>query len=188
MSWSSAISWPSPPARRRTSISATIRIISTGGVDWASDVDPEVVARIRAIPDEVEQQKAFMAEARRYILDHPGAFVRMMGMKFLRFWNVVPNADSYQGLAFKLISALTFGPILLLAIAAAFGRFAPFGRLLPIYLLIAFFTLIHIVTIASLRYRLPLEPFLIVMAAEPLRRVLEFARVCLPGGAGRKTA
>jgi hypothetical protein len=42
--------------------------------------------------------------------------------------------------------------------------------LLPIGLLMAYFTFVHAVTIASLRYRLPLEPFLIVLAAEPLAR------------------
>jgi len=48
--------------------------------------------------------------------------------------------------------------------------------LLPIYLLIGYFTLVHVVTIASLRYRLPIEPFLIVMAAYPIGRMAEAAR------------
>lgn len=160
----------------------------TGGISWGKDVDPAVVARIRAITDEVDQQKAFMAEAVRYIIAHPGNFVRMMGVKFLRFWNIVPNADTYQGLAFKLISALTFGPVLLLAIACAVGRCAPFGRLSPIYLLIAFFTLVYTVTIASLRYRLPLEPFLIVLAAEPLRRVFAFLVARISRAPGEQTS
>ncbi len=157
-----------------------------GGIRWGADVDPAVVARIRAIPDEVERQKAFIAEAKRYIVAHPAAFIRLMGMKFLRFWNVVPNADAYEGVAFKLISVLSFGPVLLLAIVGAFQRWTLFSRLLPIYLLIAFFTLLHVVTIASLRYRLPLEPFLIVLAAEPLCRVITFGRTRLHRGTDRQ--
>ena len=158
-----------------------------GGIRWDTDVDPAVVARITAIPDEVARQKAFMAEVERYILAYPATFVRMMGVKFLRFWNVVPNADSYQGLSFKLLSALTFGPVLLLAVVAALGRFAPFGRALPIYLLIAFVTLLHIATIASLRYRLPLEPFLIVLAAGPFSRAIDFVRARLSRQAGQSS-
>jgi hypothetical protein len=35
----------------------------------------------------------------------------------------------------------------------------------PIFLLVGFLTAVHMVTIGSIRYRLPLEPFLLVIAA-----------------------
>jgi hypothetical protein len=46
------------------------------------------------------------------------------------------------------------------------------GLLAPIYLLIGYFTIVHIVTIASLRYRLPLEPLLVLLAVGPIAQAV----------------
>jgi hypothetical protein len=46
---------------------------------------------------------------------------------------------------------------------------------------VAYFTTLHVVTIASLRYRLPLEPFLIAMASAPVAAI---ARRALGSRAG----
>jgi 4-amino-4-deoxy-L-arabinose transferase-like glycosyltransferase len=49
------------------------------GINTVTDVDPEVVGRLRAIPDEVDRQRAFAAEAIRYIVADPVAFAQRMG-------------------------------------------------------------------------------------------------------------
>ena len=67
-----------------------------------------------------------------------------------------------------MITALSFGPILVLALISASSLRKLFRTLLPVYLLFAYLTAVHVVTIASLRYRLPLEPFLILLAAKQL--------------------
>jgi 4-amino-4-deoxy-L-arabinose transferase-like glycosyltransferase len=138
-----------------------------GGIDWASDVEPDVFARIQAMP-ELERQRAFNQAAGDFIKAHPGDVLRLAMKKFVRFWNVVPNASEFRSQLYSLLSAFSFGPVLVLALVCA-GRWWRQWRLLaPIYLVIGYFTLLHTVTIASLRYRLPLEPLLIVMASEPL--------------------
>src|SRR4029079_13126887 len=88
--------------------------------------------------------------------------------KFVRLWNIVPNAEQFSGSWYKLITVLSFGPILALALVSAFSLRQQFRTLLPVYLLFAYFTAVHVITIASLRYRLPLEPFLILLAAKPI--------------------
>jgi hypothetical protein len=143
-----------------------------GGIDWAHDTDPQRVAAINAIASETERGRAFTAEAVKYILQEPGVFVERMGQKFLRYWNPAPNASAFRSIFFILISAGSFGPILLLALVSAVRNRHRFGALSPIYLLIGYFTLVHIVVIASLRYRLPLEPFLILLASEPMAKVI----------------
>jgi hypothetical protein len=70
------------------------------------------------------------------------------------------------------VSALTVGPVLALALLCAVRRWRQWRMLAPIYLIVGYFTLVHVVTIASLRYRLPLEPLLIVLAAEPIGATL----------------
>ncbi len=134
------------------------------GIDWLTDVDPVEARHLMEIPDEIARQRAFGAAAMDYIESDPAGFVRRMGLKFLRFWNVVPNALEYRGVGYQLVSAASFCPVLLLAIASAVICRRRTVALLPIYLLVVYFSLLHMVTIASLRYRLPLEPFLIMLA------------------------
>jgi hypothetical protein len=137
------------------------------GIDWRSDVDLDLVARLRAIPDELERQRAYGREATAYIAADPKAFAVRMRLKLLRFWNIVPNAAEYSGAAYRFISILSFGPVLLLAFAALLIWWRRFVDFAPIVLTIVYFTALHMVVIASLRYRLPLEPLLIVLASGP---------------------
>jgi 4-amino-4-deoxy-L-arabinose transferase-like glycosyltransferase len=66
-------------------------------------------------------------------------------------------------------SLLSYAPVLLLAGVFVVRRGVGDGRRLsPILLYVAFLTAVHLITIASVRYRLPLEPFLIVLAMAAL--------------------
>lgn len=139
-----------------------------GGIDWSTDVQRDVVSRIEAIPGELERQREYNKAAVAYIKSEPVVFIQNAAKKFVRFWNIVPNAEQFSGGWYRLITALSFGPILVLALVSAFSRRKQFWTLLPVYLLFAYFTAVHVITIASLRYRLPLEPFLILLAAKPI--------------------
>ena len=126
-----------------------------------------------AIPDELEQQRKFYRLAIDYIEANPGAFFRVAAKKFLRFWNFVPNATEFKARSYSLVSAASFGPVLLLALACALRWWRRWRSFAPIYLMIGYFTLLHVVVIASLRYRLPIEPLLIVMAAGLLAELID---------------
>lgn len=139
-----------------------------GGIDWATNVERARVAAIATLPDELARQRAFGKAARDYIVNNPGIFLRNAATKFVRFWNVIPNADQFRGGFYATISAISFGPVLALAIVAALRLHRQWRMLAPIYLIVGYFTFVHVVTIASLRYRIPLEPLLIVLATEPL--------------------
>ena len=138
------------------------------GIDWSTDVQPDVVARIEALPGELDRQREYNKAALAYIASEPGAFIQNAAKKLIRFWNIVPNAQQYSSGWYRWITALSFGPILVLALVSAVAERRRFATLLPVYLLFAYFTAVHTITIASLRYRLPLEPFLILLAARPI--------------------
>lgn len=144
-----------------------------GGIDWATNVEPDVVAKILALPNEVERQRAFGKVAMDYIKDHPAAFVSAAAKKFMRFWNVVPNAREFNSSLYSLISAASFGPILVLSLIGAMRRWRQWRVFAPLYLIVGYFTVVHVITIASLRYRLPIEPILVLLAAEPLAALIE---------------
>ncbi len=145
---------------------------TSGGIDWGKDVDPAVVARIDALPNEIQRQRAYGAEAVRYITGNPVAFLRLVGLKFIRFWNIVPNASEFGKSIYRIISIASFGPVLILSIVSAIIWRRRLLAFAPLLLLFAYFTIVHVVTIASLRYRLPIEPFLIALAAAPVGTVL----------------
>jgi hypothetical protein len=146
------------------------------GIDWKSDVDSAVAAKILAIPDELQRQHAFAATALNYIMQNPAAFLRTAGKKFVRFWNIVPNAAEFRTGLYSIISAASFGPILVLALIGAVRQWRQWRLLAPLYLIIGYFSLVYMVTIASIRYRLPLEPLLIILAAEPLAAAVQSIR------------
>ena len=146
------------------------------GVDWSQDVEPDVVTRIKALPDEISRQRAFANAAAAYIKDNPAVFLQSAVKKFIRFWNTVPNAAEFRSKIYVFISAASFGPVLAFAIACAVRWHRQWRMLVPFYLIIGYFTLLHVVTIASLRYRLPIEPLLIIMAAEPLSASIDWIR------------
>ncbi|MDB5864775.1 MAG: hypothetical protein JWO70_2581 [Betaproteobacteria bacterium] len=137
------------------------------GNEWDRDADEPFVASTRALP-ELERDRRYKARAIEYMQAEPMQFVRNAGHKFVRFWNVVPNHESFRQGAYGWVIALSYGPALVLAIAAAWLYRNRWRRLLPIYALMAYFTFVHVVTISSLRYRLPLEPFLVIFAAGAL--------------------
>ncbi|MCC7348038.1 MAG: hypothetical protein IT538_11625, partial [Variibacter sp.] len=133
--------------------------------DWAVD---ETGRDMRAIANELERAQAFRDRALAYIAADPAGFVRRAAIKFLTFWNLFPNAALYQSPVYRLVGLLSFAPVLLLAIASFFLARTSLLLLLPFLLLALYMTALHVVTIASIRYRLPLEPLMIALAGAPL--------------------
>lgn len=149
----------------------------TGSANWLTDVNPDVVTRLVGISGEVDRQRAFGREASEYIFANPQAFVHGMGLKFLRFWNVVPNAEEFNGLTYRLLSLASFAPTLVLSIICVVIWRRKLLLFAPLLLLFAYFTVLHTITIASLRYRLPLEPFLIALASAPVAMTIRAIKV-----------
>jgi hypothetical protein len=146
------------------------------GIDWASDVESEFVAKYLSMPDEIERQRVFKEAAINYIKNNPITFLRAAFKKFTRFWNIVPNAAEYKTGLYSIISALSFGPVLALALICAGTCWRQWRQIAPFYVVIGYFTFVHIVTIASLRYRFPLEPILIILAADPITATIAYFR------------
>lgn len=139
-------------------------------VDWDTDVEHAFVAAIDRLP-ELERDRRFHERAMAYIRDEPVQFIHNAWRKFIRFWNIFPNHELHRQGAQLWIIAASYGPVLVLGLLAVWLYRDRWRWLLPIYALIAYFTLVHMVTIASIRYRLPLEPFLVVFAAGAIARL-----------------
>lgn len=106
------------------------------------------------------------AAAVAWALGYPGQVLRLMGVKFLRMWNVWPNEPAFRGWWVRCVVLIGYVPLM---IAAAWGAVTIVSRrggahmfcLLPaVYL-----TLLHVIFVSSLRYREPAMLPLIVLAA-----------------------
>jgi len=139
----------------------------TGGndqrVDWELDFTKQLN---RSQYSELEINEAFKERAVYFIVTYPEKAVHLMYLKFKRFYNIFPNAPSFNKGYYKWISLLSYGSVFFLFIFSIFYNFSYLRALIPIYLLFGYFTVLHIMFIASLRYRLPLEPFMILLASQ----------------------
>lgn len=141
------------------------------GVDGSGNFDPVVVATINRLT-EVDRQRAYKDEAVRFVAENPTRTLRADAGKFVRFWNIIPNTVEFRHGLYPIVCALSYGPILLLALWSAFRSRKRWRDFAPFYLIIGYFTAVHTITMASLRYRLPIEPLLIILAAGPIADVL----------------
>ena len=122
-----------------------------------------------------------VAEMRR----DPGRVLRLAGVKLLRTWNPFPNVATYRGGWIAWISAAWTVPIVLGAGVFAVRSRRRTALQVMTWLPIAYFTLVHCVYIGSLRYRIPLMPFLELGAAAAfVRSAGEFRRETPNAGRG----
>lgn len=135
------------------------------GVDYSS-------APFDHIIDAVERDRAMWNAGVNYIRDNPGHFVKFAGIKFLRFWRLWPFTEAYSNPLLVAIYVLGYVPIFLLTLVyLAHWGFADFIRIAPMLAFAAYLTLVNMVFAASLRYRLPIEPFMIVLASTAVVRL-----------------
>jgi len=109
---------------------------------------------------------------RRAALDwakgHPGRVLRLAGIKFIRLWNVWPNAAEFASWFTRILVAISYGPLLVLGLLGAWRfRHGGFGWLLC-WFPAAYFTALHVVFVSSLRYREPAMLTWIVLSAAVL--------------------
>jgi hypothetical protein len=135
----------------------------TGGGIVGVDVDMSVFSHEN---DPLIKNKKMKDAAIGYIIQNPDRFIELAGLKFMRFWRLWPHTDQYQQWYVVAASLLSYGLILFLAVGFVFRNAKRYFReIIPIFTLIGYLTLVHMVTIGSIRYRFPLEPFLIIFAS-----------------------
>lgn len=114
--------------------------------------------------EETSRDRIFYRLTVECIKKDPVRFVKLLGKKFLRFWNIVPNAADYRGNLYRLISVFSFGillPFFIVGILTSrHNRHAMF-----LLWIIIFFTVFHMIFLASIRYRVAIEPFVIMLAS-----------------------
>lgn len=146
---------------------------SGGGI---TDID-YTTKIVGGINDPLLKNKVYAEAGLSYIRENPLVFIKNGLVKFQRFWRLWPYADGWNSPLYVLISVISYGSVLTCAITSIFClRRAQFIRMSPVFMIIAYLTAVHMVTIGSIRYRLPIEPFLIVLACFALHYLFNWYR------------
>jgi 4-amino-4-deoxy-L-arabinose transferase-like glycosyltransferase len=96
---------------------------------------------------------------------HPERVLALMATKFVRMWNLWPNATEFRSWKLRLIIVVGYLPLLMLAL---WGTWKFVGRGWPYALCVMpalYFTCLHVIFVSSLRYRQPAMLAWIVLAA-----------------------
>ena len=89
----------------------------------------------------------------------------MLFKKFINFWSFRPDPLKDKFTGHDLISLFTFGPILLLFIPGFIRSFRISHKIFIFHLFIIYFTMIALVFWGTMRFRLPIEPYIIILAS-----------------------
>jgi len=115
---------------------------------------------------EVNRSQYLAALAKQYAVEHPRRVLSLTLAKLERFWSPVPLSDEYgQNRSVVLVAAIFTIPLFVLAAAGVW--FGTIGRSKKLFLLLpaVYFTVVHAATIGSLRYRVPVDVPMSVLAA-----------------------
>jgi hypothetical protein len=148
--------------------------------------------------NEVERDRELRRLAIEQMRSDPSRVLSLAWTKFLRTWSLLPNVPQYRTGATGVVSAVCTAFVLLLAIVGLLRalhaesgsgeedsdqnherqRVAPRRRLHALlWLPVVYFTLVHCIFVGSLRYRVPLMPFLEIAAATALYKTTRRAEV-----------
>jgi hypothetical protein len=113
---------------------------------------------------ELERNDYFAAKAKQAIRDDPGRLVGLTLRKIARTWSPVPLSEEFGRPAYRLIALAFALPFDVLVIVGIFRGGARRSAILFLLLPALYFTAIHAMSVGSLRYRVPAEPPLAVLA------------------------
>jgi hypothetical protein len=141
----------------------------SGGGIGGIDVD---YSKFNNIKNLEERDKALWKAGIEWIKNNPIDWLILELRKFERFFSLTFYAPQYDKWYYNLISICSYGVILLFFIYSLFF-IRPYFKNLSLMFLVSFLMVgIYMLFIASIRYRLPLEPFMIIVASFGIKRVI----------------
>ncbi|MFH1861703.1 MAG: glycosyltransferase family 39 protein [bacterium] len=111
--------------------------------------------------DELERNKILTAAGTAFIKANPGFFLKLCWVRFL--WTI-----GYKGIGLgrvgNFVSLLTYGPVLLGFLFSLLIGWRHLQTMLPFWLVVSYFILFYTLFHEGLRYRVPVDPYMIILA------------------------
>lgn len=107
------------------------------------------------------------------VCSDPPRVLRLAAAKFRRLWSPVPNAEEGRAVTYRWASILAYVPMVAGALLATVVLLRRPAVLLLLLVPVVWVTMVHLVMVGSVRYRVPIEPLLWVMAAASVAWVVQ---------------
>jgi hypothetical protein len=184
-----------PWAARNRSVIGQWRWLTTrGGISLYDGLQPGAtgasdLAHTKTMPEvqglgEVQWDRYFRDQAWNAARQDPSRVLILAWRKLLRTWNPTPNVQEYRhGLA-AVVSGAWMILVLGLAVIGLGARRRAVGAWLVLLLPVVLVTLLHTVFVGSVRYRVPVMPLVMVLAAAGLEWLIRRCRIVISTSRG----
>ena len=118
--------------------------------------------------NEIERDAFFYKKAKELIKKEPKNFIRRFFIKFFKLWRLYPHrAKTYahSDNLLMIVSLLSYGLLLPFFIYGAIISLKNLSNTFLLYLPLISYSLIYSIYWSQIRYRLPLEPIVIIFAS-----------------------
>jgi len=119
---------------------------------------------------EVERDQYLSRLARKYVENNLGRIVSLTVSKVARMWSPIPLSSQFSNRIYLLIGLFYTLPFFALVIAGVVRPGIPVGFKILLLAPAVYFTLVHALSVGSLRYRIPADAPMAVLAAGALAR------------------
>ena len=180
--------------RNKQVVGRWIWTTTNGGITAYDGLNPDATGAsdqsfVASMPElrrmsEVDRSAYLSEQAREFVRRQPRRAVALAFIKAGRMWSPVPLSQEYGDWKYRTVGLLYILPLYLAVLAGLWRvgvRAAGFSRAAQVFLLLPaiYFTAVHMLSVGSLRYRIPVEPPMAVVAA---------SAAFLPGVVGWKRA
>lgn len=141
----------------------------TGGANLGVDYDKSEFMKIE---NPVLRDRALRDAAIAFIVENPMRVIELSVRKIVRMWQPWPSHAGYSNWIYRLGLFFSFMPLLALTVLylARFGL-SELRLISPILVFAIYYVLVHAILAGTIRYRLPLEPFMIIFSAAAFIRL-----------------
>lgn len=130
---------------------------------------PERFGEYMKLP-RMDAERIFKKEAFEWIKNNPEKFFWLVKKRFLHFWRLYPMmAYKWQKYAAMATSGI-YIPLCIAGIILSIKKFRETSLFLALF---AVYTAIHLSFVVTLRYRVPIDPYLIIFASYTISRLLK---------------
>jgi hypothetical protein len=126
---------------------------------------------------EVGRSEYLTKKAWNYVGSHPARCLSLAAAKLARTWSPVPLSSEYGQAKYRLIALMYSIPFDLLVLLGLCWGDCPRRTKLFLLTPAIYFSIVHALTVGSLRYRIPAEPPMAVLAAAFIVRLKARVRV-----------
>jgi hypothetical protein len=134
----------------------------------ASDQDFVQSEPVLQTLSEADRSEYLSQKAIQYARTHPSRVWELGLVKLARTWSVMPLSNEYNRPQLRLVALVYSVPFDILVLAGLIWGKLPRSAKLFLLAPALYFTMVHALTVGSLRYRIPAEPPMAVIAASLL--------------------